>query len=184
MQTPQAPLRKKSDMKLLILYLMDKIGYPLDYVTLNDITTADGLIGSFEFSECFAELLDAGNVSEQRDESGDDVYTLTEQGQRVVESLQSNLLPSIREQVYKSALALVDFRISGRRITQKTERTPAGKPVFTGEVADARGALFTVRCELETEEQLVRVSRNWEKRPEAIYKGILAVLSGDADYIL
>ena len=180
----QAPLRKKSDMKLLILYLMDKLAYPLDYVTLNDMTTTDGLIGSFDFTECFAELLDAGNVRELKDENGDDVYLLTEQGERVVESLQGNLLPSIREQVYKSALALVDFRISGRRIEHSESRTPSGKPVFTGSVADAGGTLFSVTAELETEEQLIRVTRNWERRPEAIYKGILAVLSGDADYIL
>ena len=180
----QAPLRKKSDMKLLILYLMDKLAYPLDYVTLNDMTTTDGLIGSFDFTECFAELLDAGNVRELKDENGDDVYLLTEQGERVVESLQGNLLPSIREQVYKSALALVDFRISGRRIEHTESRTPSGKPVFTGSVTDGAGTLFSVTAELETDEQLMRVTRNWEKRPEAIYKGILAVLSGDADYIL
>ena len=180
----QAPLRKKSEMKLLILYLMDKISYPLDYVTLNDMATADGLIGNFDFTECFAELLDAGNIKELTDENGEDVYLLTDQGERVVESLQGNLLPSIREQVYKSALAMVDFRVSGKKIEQKTGRTASGKPIFTGSVSNLRGTLFSVTAELETEEQLMRVVRNWEKRPEAIYKGILAVLSGDADYIL
>ena len=180
----QAPLRKKSEMKLLILYLMDKIAYPLDYVTLNDMTTTDGLIGSFDFSECFAELLDAGNIRELKDENGDDVYLLTEQGERVVESLQGNLLSGIREQVYKSALSLVDFRVSGRKTEHTVAYTAGGKPVFTGSVSDARGTLFSVTLELETEDQLTRVRRNWEKRPEAIYKGVLAVLSGDADYIL
>ncbi|MBQ7161249.1 MAG: DUF4364 family protein [Clostridia bacterium] len=180
----QAPLRKKSDMKLLILYLMDKIAYPLDYVTLNDMTTTDGLIGSFDFTECFAELLDAGNVRELKDENGEDVYLLTEQGERVVESLQGNLLPSIREMVYKSALSMVDFRISGRKIEHSVSRSENGKPVFTGGVSDSHGTLFSVTAELETDEQLTRVVRNWEKRPEAIYKGILAVISGDADYIL
>ena len=180
----QAPLRKKSDMKLLILYLMDKIGYPLDYVTLNDMTTADGLLGSFDFAECFAELLDAGNVRELKNDAGEDVYALTEQGGRVVESLQSNLLPSIRETVYKSALSLVDFRVSGRKIEHKESLSASGKPVFCGSISDSGGTLFSVTLELETDAQLSRVVRNWEKRPEAIYKGVLAVLSGDADYIL
>ena len=75
----QAPLRKKSEMKILILYLMNKIRYPLDFMTLHDIMTLDGLMSSFDFNECFAELLDAGNIEELKDDD-EDRYAVTAQG--------------------------------------------------------------------------------------------------------
>lgn len=181
---PQAPLKKKGEMKLLILYVMKKISYPLDYMTLNEISTTDGFIDGFEFAECFAELLDAGNITEFKDDSGEDVYVLTDTGSRVIENLEGDLLSGIREQVYKTAIALMDFRLSGRRVTSEVKRDEADRPVFTGTVEDATGVLFSVTAQLETEDQLQRVEMTWEKHPEHIYKSLLALLSGDAEYLM
>ena len=179
----QAPLKKKSDMKILILYLMNKIGYALDYVTLNDMITTDGLMSSFDFTECFAELLDAGNIRVVAGDSGE-LFAITEQGRRVCESLEGNLLAGIRDRIYKSALSMLDFRQSGRRTDHSVEIVPDKKPVFRCSVSDSSGELFSLRAEVESEDQLARVVNNWEKRPETVYKSILAMLAGDADYIL
>lgn len=179
----QAQLRKKSDIKLLMLYLMKKIGYPLDYVTFNDICTVDGLIGSFDFTECFAELVDAGNIREF-DADSEDLFTLSEQGHRVIDGLEDSLMKSLKDQAYKSALSLIDFRKSGRRMEYSTGRTGDGKPVFTCSVTDQTGILLSVSAALETEEELDRVVYNWGKRPESIYRAILGILAGDVNYIL
>lgn len=179
----QAQLRNKSDIKLLMLYLLKKIGYPLDYVTYNDICTVDGLIGSFDFTECFAELIDAGNIREF-DGAGEDLFTLSEQGHRVIDGLESSLMKSLRDQAYKSALSLIDFRKSGRRMEYSTGKSGDGKPVFTCSVTDNRGVLLSISASLETEDQLDRVVYNWGKRPESIYRAILGVLNGDVNYIL
>lgn len=181
----QAPLIKKSDMKLLILYVMNRIGYPLDYVTLNDMSTTDGLMGSFDFTECFAELLDAGNVRELKEgDRGEELYALTEQGVRVIENLEDNLLSGIREQVYKSAVALLDFQLSGRRVSHEIGAAEDGKPLFTAKVEDSAGQLFNVSVKLATREQAEKFAANWDKRPEHIYKSVLALLSGEAEYII
>jgi len=180
----QAPLIKKNDMKLLILYIMSKIGYPLDYVTLNDMATTDGLMTGFDFTECFAELLDAGNVTEFKNEARGEVYGLTEQGKRVIENLEGNLLSGIREQAYKSAVAVLNFNLSGRVTKCEVERSDSGKPLFTGTVEDSTGLLFSLTIQAETDGQAALFRSNWEKRPEHVFKTVLALLSGDADYLL
>lgn len=179
----QAQLRDKSNIKLLMLYLMKKVGYPLDYVTFNDICTVDGLIGSFDFTECFAELVDAGNIC-SADGSSDDLFILSEQGHRVIETLEDTLLRSIRESAYKSALSLLDFRKSGRRMEHSTGRTGEGKPVFSCTVTDNNGVLLSLSASLESDDELARAVYNWNNRPESVYRAILGILNGDADYIL
>lgn len=179
----QAQLRDKTNIKLLMLYLMKKIGYPLDYVTFNDVCTVDGLIGSFDFTECFAELVDAGNIC-QTDDSSDDLFALSAQGRRVVDDLEDLLLRSIRENAYKSALSLLDFRKSGRRMEHSTGRNSEGKPVFSCTVTDNNGVLLSLTSTLESEDELSRAVYNWTNRPESVYRAMLSVLNGDADYIL
>ena len=55
-------LRDKNDIKIFILYLLRHIGYPLDFVSINDIVVQDGYVGYFDFAECFAEMLDDGLI--------------------------------------------------------------------------------------------------------------------------
>jgi len=66
----QSQFRDKNDIKIFILYLLRHIGYPLDFVSINDIVVQDGYVGYFDFVECFAELLETGNILEIPAEEG------------------------------------------------------------------------------------------------------------------
>lgn len=105
----QAALKDKNDIKIFILYLMRNVGYPLEFENLNDIVIQDGVVGYFDFVECFGELLDTGNVREIKGENGD-LYEITEQGKHVSDSLEGNLLGLIRDKSLKSALRLLSFK--------------------------------------------------------------------------
>ena len=63
----QGPLKDKNDIKIFILYLLRNIGYPLDFDNINDIVVQDGIVGYFDFADCFAELLDTGNIAEEKE---------------------------------------------------------------------------------------------------------------------
>ena len=55
-------LKDKGDIKIFILYLMQNLTVPLRFSELNDIAVTDGMVGCIEFAECFAELVDTGNI--------------------------------------------------------------------------------------------------------------------------
>ena len=57
-------LTEKNDIKIFILYLLNNINQPMEYADINDIVVQDGIVGPIDFAECFAELLDSGNVIE------------------------------------------------------------------------------------------------------------------------
>ena len=56
-ETLQAPLRDQSDIKIFILFLMDSIARPLDFIEINDIVIQNGVVRPFDFCLAFPDLL-------------------------------------------------------------------------------------------------------------------------------
>lgn len=181
-------LTNKDDIKIFILYLMNSIGYPLDRDTLHDIAVQDGFITSFDFIECFDELLDVGNVYEIKanDETGEEktVYGVTEQGVHVSETLNGRLLLSIREKSLKNALRLLSFKKRGTNLRSYANELPHGKFEFHCVVEENGEELMNLKLILSNRKQLDKMTYNFETQPEFVYKGILALVSGEANYLL
>ena len=116
-----ASLKNKKDIKIFILYLLRYVGYPLSYVRLHDICVYDGIVASFDFTECLDELVDADNVLRTVDGS-DEYYSVTEQGERVSRALSSDLLRSIRETGKRAAMRLLDFDSDGTEFRSDRKR--------------------------------------------------------------
>lgn len=183
----QVQLKDKNDIKIFILYLLRHIGYPLDFVSINDIVVQDGYVGYFDFAECFAELLETGNIAELKDpedESKEERYEITAQGIHVADNLDSRLMASIREKSLKSALRLLSFRERGAKI--RFDFQPLSNDRFLANcIISERGEeLLNVSLTLESSNQLTRIRNNFYEKPEVVYKGILAVLTGEVNYLI
>lgn len=180
----QAQLKEKNDIKIFILYLMRNIGYPLDFSNINDIVVQDEIVNYFDFAECFAELIDTGNVSETKDENGETVYSVTEQGKQVSDSLQSELFMMIREKSLKSALRLLDFKKRGSQIKCKSQPQPDGSYLLTCSIIESKEESMNLTLKVDNKKQLDRMEYNFNQRPEVVYRGILAVLTGEVNYLI
>ena len=179
--------RDKNDIKIFILYLLRHIGYPLDFVSINDIVIQDGYVGYFDFVECFAELLETGNIAELRreeSEEGEELYEITQQGIRVADNLDSRILSSIREKSLKSALRFLSFRQRGAKVKFDFETLPGGRFEAACMISEKGEELLNVKVRLESSNQLERIRHNFYDRPEVVYKGILAVLTGEVNYLI
>ena len=62
-------LKSPEEIKIFILYLLDRIGYPLSYSDLGTIIIRDGVVDYFAYCEYFCELVEAGHIAES-DEDG------------------------------------------------------------------------------------------------------------------
>ncbi len=183
----QSQLRDKNDIKIFILYLLRHIGYPLDFVSINDIVVQDGYVGYFDFVECFAELLETGNIRELCQEDGDrkeELYEITSQGIHVADNLDSRLLSTIREKSLKSALRLLSFRERGAKVKFDFQPIAGGRFLAHCIISEKGEELFNVSLTLESSNQLERIRHNFYDRPEVVYKGIMAVLTGEVNYLI
>ena len=177
-------LTEKNDIKIFILYLMRNIGYALDFSNITDIVLQDEVVKYFDFAECFAELLEAGNISEERVEDGETVYSITEQGKKVADDLQSDIFMLIREKSLKSALRLLSFKRRGSFI--KCESTPLddGGYNLCCRIVENKEEIMNVTIKVEDKKQLNRMKSSFEERPESLYKGIMTILTGEIDYLI
>ena len=179
----QAPLKDKNDIKIFILYLLGLIGYPLNFPTVNDIVVQDGFVNYFDFAECFAELLETGNVEELQID-GEDHYMITDQGRHVADTLESRLMSVLREKSLKSALRLLSFRKRGADVKCEVEPLPDGRFRMHCIVIDHHEEMLRVTVVLEDKIQVEKMRYNFMGKPEIVYRGIMALLSGEVNYLI
>ncbi len=177
----------RDDIKIFILYILNSIGYPLKYEDLHDMSIQDGHITTFEFIDAFDELLAGENVSRtmtSEEGSGEDIITITEKGKHIAETLNGRLLSSVKESAMKSALRLLSFKKKGTKITTEARQISRGKYELKCAIKENGEELLELKLILDNPKQLDRVVYNFDSRPEFIYRGILALLSGEVDYLL
>lgn len=177
-------LTDRDDVKIFILYLLNSIGYPLEKGVLHDISVQDGYISTFDFIEAFDEMLANDNISREEVDEDTEIISITEKGKHIADTLNGKLLSSVREKALKSALRLLSFKKRGTKITSDVSQLPHGKYEFTCSIKDNSGDLMELRVTLDNPKQLDRTMYNFDQRPEFIYKGILALLAGEVDYLL
>lgn len=178
-------LRDKNDIKIFILHLLCNVGYPLDFVSINDIVVQDGFVGYFDFVECFAELLETGNVMEIPAEGDkEEMYMITEQGIQVADSLNSRILPTIREKSVKSALRFLSFREKGAKVKFDFDPLPNGRFVAICLITEKDKEVLKTSVVVESTTQLERIRLNFYDKPEVVYRGIMAVLTGEVNYLI
>lgn len=197
-------LKKEEEIKIFILYLLDKIGYPLDYPSIGSIMMQDGIVNFFDFAQCFFALVDAGHIKEIVSDSstsyahyiregeeeneaeaiGDStiLYEVTETGRQVAGVLSDSLMISIREKSYRSALRHLSFARKGAYIDQKYRPDGDGFLV-TCSIKDKNGVIMDLTVRADSEYQLRRMLNNYAERPEVVFRGVVALLQGDVNYL-
>lgn len=178
-----APLKKKDDIKIFILYLLHNLNRPLEFEDINAIVMQDGVVGGIDFAECFADLLDGGNIREYS-EGGKLLYAITDQGKHIAESLQGEILGFIRTRSLKSALRFISFKERGSEIKTSFSIRADGKYDLCCQIIDERQLSLEIKIVADNANQLELMRHNFDDRPEVVYRGVLALLTGEIDYLL
>lgn len=74
--------------KILILFILDKVGMALTDNCLSAILLAPGLVNYFTVQECREDLIVKGCVSRELDSSGCVLYSITEKGRERLEQMR------------------------------------------------------------------------------------------------
>ena len=171
------------EIKIFILYLMYHIGRPLEYGDINDIVMQDGFVGGIDFADCFADLLERRNVVELRDENRT-YYQISEQGVQIVESLQSDLMNYVKTRGLKSALRLLNFRERGAAVETSFQPRTDGGYDLTCAIRDQGKLSLEIKLVAENSSQLELMRYHFRENPEQVYKGVLALMTGELGYLM
>ena len=175
-------LTDKNDIKIFILYLLKNIERPVDMITLNDIVVQDGFVNQFDFMDCFYELCDTSAVRKS-EKDGVELYEITGEGSVAAETMQSNIIQSIRERSLRSAMRLLSFHGRGAKHSCTLEDADDGRCRRVCRFTDKNGEFFSLSVLFETRHQAELMKYNCGEDPELLYRGVLSILSGDINYL-
>ena len=179
-----ARIRDKRNVKIFVLYLMQNINYPLDYVTLNDIVMQNDYVMYLDFAESFHEMLDAELVNEEcKNEAGDPMYTVTDKGRIVATELSSEILSSLLDKSLECALRYLDFKKRNIKVSSKIEKRDDGRYNVVCTIKESDVVIMQNSVVVDTENRAKRMEDNFRDHPEVVYKGVTALLSGNINFI-
>ncbi len=170
-----------NNVKIFILYLMQNINYPLDFVTLNDIVMQTDYVMYLDFAESFNSLLDAGLI--ERAEGEGELYRVTPKGATVASELKSDILPSILDKSLAAALRYLDFKKRGVILKFDISECDDGRYRINTSFEENGSCIFSQMIIVDSLDRAKRMRENFNERPEALYRGVLALLSGNVNYI-
>ena len=101
-----------NNVKIFVLYLLQNINYPVDFVTINDIVMQTDYVMYLDFAVAFNSLLDSGLIEKVEDD-GEEKYRVTPNGAIVASELKSDILSSILDKSLAAALRYIDFKKRG-----------------------------------------------------------------------
>lgn len=171
-----------TNVKIFVLYLMENINYPLDFITINDIIMQTDYVMYLDFAEAFNALLDGGLVEKVIDE-GEEKYVVTDKGAVVARELKSDIIKSILDQSLTAAFRYLDFKKRGIAIKCTVEKNEAGKYDVCCTFHERGACIFKQFVTVDTVERANTMKANFYERPEAIFRGVHALLEGNVNYL-
>lgn len=174
----------KRNVKIFVLYLMQNINYPLDYVTVNDIVMQNDYVMYLDFAESFHEMLDAELIEDcGKNERGDSMYIVTEKGRIVATELHSEILTSLLDKSLECALRYLDFKKRNITISSRVEKRNDGHYDVICLIKEQGEVIMQNSVVVDTLNRAQRMEDNFRDHPEVVYKGVMALLSGNINFI-
>ena len=172
-------IRTEQEVQYLILFALHFFPVAIAEGDLLDVVYVDDGFGYFEFSAAMKKLLERKLVAQVGD-PGQEKYFVTPRGAEVLDILEKDLRPSVRDRAEKAAM-----RVLGkirRDASIKTARTQREDGTYTVELRVCDGNTDQMKLEFQmlTRRQCELIEDQFRRNAEIIYKEILALLSGAA----
>ncbi len=164
-------IHDKLDIKILILYILEKLPGPVEALTLSDLTLFDGGFTWFDYTDCLAELVDAGHVSEDGGR-----YEITDKGRRNLGYIQSNLPYTVRVKADRLTAPVAASMRRSSMIETATEKERDGSCAVSLRLSDGVGEVIALRMAVPDEAQAAAIEKRFRESAEELYNKILALL--------
>ena len=177
-----SPIGAKRNVKIFVLFLMENINYPLDFVSINDIVMQTDYVMYLDFAESFHEMIDGGLI-EFIEEDGEKYYFVTEKGSCVAREMKSDILSAILDQSLEAAFRYLDFKKRKIEVKCEYEKREDGRYDLACAMYEKKACIFEVTLAVDTEDRAKRMQKHFLERPEVVYRGNVALLTGKMNYL-
>ncbi len=171
-----------TDLKVFLLFLLDNIRYPVDSDTITSIVAENTDDISLDYQQCLGELVDSEHLLFDEIE-GVRYYMISDKGREVASELYDNLDAGFRERSLRSAIRHLSLSKSEASIKAYVEKTENGRYRVTLEAFDRYGELMKTSLAVNSLAEAEQIKRNFESKPDGVYRGVLFSATGRIEYL-
>lgn len=171
-----------TDLKVFILFLLDNIRYPVDRNTVMSIVEENTNEISIDYEQCLIELVDSEHLLyEELD--GEKYYMISDKGRLVAAELYDGLDKEFRERSLRSAIKHISLSKSEASVKAYVEQLPTRRYKVTMEARDKNEEIMTASLTVNSLAEAEMIKKNFESKPDGVYRGILFSATGRLEYI-
>jgi len=164
-------IRDKLDVKLLVLYLLDRIVAPIDFAALTDLAMCDPGIDYFVFAEAVSELTESKHITKNND-----LFSISEKGHRSSVDCESSLSLVIRRRCDERIAPLNARLRRDAQVQSSISENKNGSFTLALSLDDDMGNLMNLSLTAVSETQCEQMARYFRTNPEKVYRTLLFTL--------
>lgn len=168
-------LRTKSEIRVLLCYLLSSIGDPLSEDDLMLAIETDQIANYFETKDALAKLVQAGHICKLNDDS----YKITDSGREIAETLDITLPLSIRDRVLATTIRLMAKARNKREHSVTIEATDTGY-IVTCHISGGTHDMMSFSLAVPDKKQATLVKERFYEDPGKIYTLMLCALTEES----
>ena len=165
-------IHEKLDIKLLILFVLNRLPSPISFETLSDLVMIDDGFDYFEYSQCLSELVDTGHVV-----SGENSYKITKIGAEHEMTVESGIPYSVRLKAERSAQPIIEKMKRDGLIGTSHELNKNGGCQVKLSLSDGIGDIVSLSILASDEEQAKSIEKYFRGDAENVYHSIIKLLT-------
>jgi len=166
-----------TDIKIFFLFLLDRIGNPIDHTSLIDIVSENTQEITLDYDQCLGELVAAEHL--YFDEvDGERYYMISDSGHAIAAELYDSLDKEFREKSIKSAIRHISLSARGASIKSYITETEGKRFAVTLIASDRYGEILNSTIVVASRAEAEAIKSNYDIHYDAVYRGMLFAATG------
>lgn len=174
-------LRNRSEIGVLVCYMLDSAGQPIPKDNLIEIICENGFANYFETVNAISELIRNNNVVYSEKEINS--LTLTKNGRLISSQLNMSLSLSIRQKAAAAVSKLIQKRKTESENPVTITKAEGGGYQVNMKITDGMRDLMSLTIFVPDISEANAVKRSFHRNPERVYSIMLAAVIGEKDMI-
>ena len=161
--------------KLIILYMLDKVDFPLTNSQVSEFILDEGYTTYFKLQQAISELIDSGFIREESTHSRT-FYHLTEEGEQTINFFRNDISAEIQSDINKFLQAKKYELKNEVSVKSDYYRNSNMEYSVRCQVIEHGAPLIDLTITVPTEAEAEKIANNWTSKNEEIYAMIMASL--------
>ena len=174
--SPLGFIQDDLDLKLLVLYIMDRAAGPITFLQLFELALCDAGVDYFSLTQAVDHMAATGQLTRERDR-----YAITDKGRRNSQICESSLPLSVRRHCDHNLIQVNEALRQEAQVRAYISEEENGAVNLSLTLEDGTSPLFHLELFSPTRAQAEQWERKFRADPYALYLKLIKLLDDDKE---